>query len=198
LKVQGSPITHVTPEHPFYVREMKRDYSRRADGKRNNRRTWGEPKWVEAKDLKPNVHYVGFSENKESKNPHNISSEDAWLIGRYVADGYIRHNEEKKRINQVIYCVGKSKIDAFKAQVSNYYVGVKEDRTAYKCVITDKRLMKLCKECGRGAENKYIPGFIMDLPNDLLESFLDGYMSGDGCYTNGKFQATSVSKSLIF
>ena len=198
LKVQGSPITYVTPEHPFYVREMKRDYSTRPDGKRNNHRTWGEPKWVDAKDLKPNVHYVGFSENKEAKNPYNLTHEDAWLIGRYVADGYIRHNEEKKRINQVIYCVGKTKLSEFKLNVSKYYIGISEDRTVYKCRISDERLMRLCESAGKGAENKRVPGFIMDLPNDLLEAFLEGYMSGDGCVTKSGFQATSISKSLIF
>lgn len=38
----------------------------------------------------------------------------------------------------------------------------------------------------------------MDLPVDLLNSFLNGYMSGDGCFTNGRFKATSVSRELIY
>ena len=197
LRVQGSPITHVTPEHPFYVREMYRTYNT-INGKRTNIRNWREPQWVDAKDLKPNVHYVGFSENKESKNPHNITHEDAWLVGRFVADGFIRHTPEKNRLHHVVYCVGKAKIDAFKTQVTSYHVSTSEDRTVYKCVITDKRLMELCEAGGKGAENKRVPGFIMNLPNELLEAFLDGYMSGDGCVTNGNFQATSVSKELIF
>lgn len=197
LKVQGSPITYVTPEHPFYVREMYRTYNT-VNGKRTNIRNWGEPKWVDAKDLKPNVHYVGFSENKEAKNPYNLTSEDAWLIGRYVADGYIRHNVEKKRLHHVVYCVGKDKIDAFLTQIESYHVVKSEDRTAYKCTITDKRLMGLCEDAGKGAVNKRVPGFIMDLPNSLLEAFLDGYMSGDGCFVDGNFQATSVSRELIY
>src|SRR5699024_7488947 len=34
--------------------------------------------------------------------------------------------------------------------------------------------------------------------NDILESFLDGYMSGDGNEKDGNHQATSVSKELIY
>jgi intein/homing endonuclease len=58
--------------------------------------------------------------------------------------------------------------------------------------------MNLCLECGKGAENKKIPQYILDLPIELLEEFLNGYMSGDGCFTNNIFKATSISKILIY
>src|SRR5690625_4101000 len=96
LNVQGSPSTLVTEEHPVYVREMYRTY-KRENGKRTNKRNWSDPKWVEAKDLKKGVHFVGMSENIEVTNPHELTKEEAWLIGRYVADGYIRNNKRRNR-----------------------------------------------------------------------------------------------------
>jgi len=199
LKVMGSPVTYVTEEHPIYVREMSRDWD---SVNRTNVRKWSKPKWVEAKDLEPRKHFVGMSENIESKNPYNISHEDAWLIGRYVADGYVRNGKRTGRKNsynnQIIYCVGKDKLDAFKSLITSYNVGVSEERTSYKCRIINKRLMDLCLAAGRGSENKRVPSYILDLPNDILESFLDGYMSGDGNEKDGNHQATSVSKELIY
>ena len=199
LKVMGSPITYVTEEHPIYVREMSRVWD---SENKTNIRKWSNPKWVEAKDLEPRKHFVGMSENNESKNPYNISHEDAWLIGRYVADGYIRNGKrsgrENSHNNQVIYCVGKDKIDEFTQKITSYNVGVSEERTVYKCRIINKRFMDLCKMAGRGSENKRVPSFILDLPNDILESFLDGYLSGDGNVRDGNYQATSVSKELIY
>src|SRR5690625_3245357 len=195
----GSPVTYVTEEHPIYVREMSRDWD---SVNRTNVRKWSKPKWVEAKDLEPRKHFVGMSENIESKNPYNISHEDAWLIGRYVADGYVRNGKRTGRKNsynnQIIYCVGKDKLDAFKSLITSYNVGISEERTSYKCRIINKRLMDLCLAAGRGSENKRVPSYILDLPNDILESFLDGYMSGDGNEKDGNHQATSVSKELIY
>lgn len=201
LKVQGSPTTLITEEHPVYVREIFRTYNTE-NGKRTNRRNWTEPKWIEAKDLKEGVHFVGMSENNNARNPHNITKEEAWLIGRYIADGYIRNNKRSGRENsynnQVIYCIGKTKLSEFKRNVRDYYVGISEDRTVYKGRIINERLTELCLEAGRGSENKRVPGYIIDLPNDLLETFLEGYLSGDGCVIKGVYQATSVSRQLIY
>ena len=49
---------------------------------------------------------------------------------------------------------------------------------------------------GTKAETKTIPKFILDLPIDKLRSFIDGYMSGDGCEIDGKYQTTTISKEL--
>ena len=55
-----------------------------------------------------------------------------------------------------------------------------------------------CEQFGRGAINKKVTGDIINLPVDLLKGFLDGYMSADGCYTQGHYKATSISKELIY
>lgn len=199
LKVQGIPKTLVTEEHPYYVREMTRVWD---NENRAYKRVWSEPKWVEVQDLEPTKHFVGFSENKNMKNPFEITEEEAWLLGRYIADGYIQNGKRAGRKNsynnKVVYCVGKEKLEAFKENVSSYNLGVSEERTVYKVRVINKRFMDLALLCGRGSENKHIPSFLLDLPHHLLELVLDGYMSGDGYESNGKYKATSVSKNLVF
>ena len=37
---------------------------------------------------------------------------------------------------------------------------------------------------------------LINLPVHLLKAVLDGYMSGDGCYTGGRYKASTVSKEL--
>jgi DNA-cytosine methyltransferase len=198
LKVQGSPETFVTEEHPYYVREMKNVWD---NSKRTYVRVFSEPQWKPVKDLTKN-DFIGFAMNTKNTNPRNITKEEAWLIGRYIADGYIRNNKRKDRINsynhQVVFCIGKEKINNFMDKIKNYNVGITEERTVYKCRIINEKFMHLCLECNKGADNKIIPPFIMDLPADLLKEFLEGYMSGDGSSSDRGFKAISVSKKLIY
>jgi DNA-cytosine methyltransferase len=203
LNITGRHNTFVTDEHPYYVRTMKRSYSHSEEGKQTNKRTWGEPEWVLAKDLEPNKHYVGIAINQEAVNSEELTLEECWLLGRYIADGYIRNGQRPNRPegqmnNQVIFCVGKSKIDDFKAEIKDYYAGYTEERTVIKARIINKRLMELALQCGKGAENKKIPQFILELPTEYLSKFFDGYMSGDGCFTKNNYQVTSTSKTLIY
>lgn len=196
LKCQGSPITYVTGNHPYYVRHMTRKWD---NAKREYVRTFSSPTWKPVSELEKD-DYIGFPVNQESYNKYNLTMEESWLIGRYVADGCIRDGRRKGRVNQynhqVIFCIGKNKKDSFLNNVHEYHVGCKEGRTAYKMVIINERLKDLCHKCGRGAANKDVPSFIVNLPNELLASFLDGYISGDGCLIDGKYQATTISRKL--
>ena len=62
--------------------------------------------------------------------------------------------------------------------------------------IISKKFIDLYPECGRGAINKRIPSFIMDLPVNLLKSFLIGCMSREGCYSKDNHKITTISKEL--
>lgn len=204
IKLMGSPVITTTENHPFYVRKSKKDYSyyidENGDKKRHNNKGMLEPEWLQAKDLKKG-YYVGFSINKENKNPKGLTECECYLIGRYIADGYINESHRPHRKNsynhKVIYCIGKGKLDNFKKNVTEYHVCAKTDKTVTKCEIISQRLVDLCKECGRGAINKTIPQFVMDLPPNLLEKVIDGYMSGDGCFSVN-YKATTISKTLAY
>lgn len=195
VKIMGAmPIT-CTDNHPFYCREVKRV---RQGSK--YKRVLGEPIWVKAKDLTPN-HYIKYV--IPSGTTSEITEEEAWLMGRYTADGYINNTQRSGRPvgqknHKTIFCVGKRKIDEFRKHLDQYHACIKNDRTVYKAEIVDVRLMGLCSLCGRGALNKIVPDIIINAPKNIGEAFLDGYLSGDGYYvqsTNG-WSATTVSENL--
>lgn len=198
LKVMGLPEFKVTEEHPFYCVERTTKYNSKL---KKYEYFYSKPKWVECKDLTKN-HYIAFGKSELEENPENLTEEECWLIGRYIADGFIRNNKRPDRKNsynnQVIYGIGKHKLQEFKDNIKTYYVGYVEERTSIKCKIINKRLMELCLACGKGAINKKIPGFIINLPKDLLKCFFSGYMSGDGGLHKNTYRAVSISKQLIY
>lgn len=198
LKAQGILNTIVTGNHPYYVRSSKRKWN---NARRSYDRVFTSPEWKSVKDIADN-EYIGLPILNTSENIYNISDAECWLLGRYVADGYICNSKRSGRNNsynhKVTFCIGKDKLTEFKKTTSNskYHIGVTEDRTVYKCRIIDINFMNLCLQCGKGAENKNIPHWILNLPIEMLRTFLDGYMSGDGCYTNNNYKATTISKEL--
>lgn len=199
LKAQGIFDTFVTGNHPYYIREMKHIWDNKS---RMYKRHFSDPIWKEVQNISKN-DFIGIPIISTSDNTKKLTKEECYLIGRYVADGYIRNSKRSNRDNsynhQVIFCIGKHKIDDFRNHInkSGYYYGINEERTAFKVRIINERFMNLCIECGKGAENKTIPYWILNLPTDYLKEFLNGYMSGDGCFTNKNYKATSVSKQLI-
>jgi len=202
LKVQGSPLLQITQEHPLYCKKMIRVFDAKD---RVNKRTFSKSEWIMVNELRED-DFIGFGtwSDKYSSNKKELTIEECWLIGRYIADGFINNGKRKNRINsynhKVIFCIGKHKLKEFLqvAEKSKYSIGKTEERTVYKCRIIDERFMNLCLECGKGAANKVIPFWLMNLPKNKLQYFIDGYISGDGCYSNGVYRATSVSKILIY
>lgn len=194
LKITGSPETVVTPNHPYYVRRMERTYKGRV-----GRRVFSAPMWVQAKDLDTDC-FVGFPINQSKENIKELSSEECYLLGRYIADGYINNAKRKDRKNtfnhRVIFCIGRHKRNEFLGKIKEHHISFCDEKSISRCWINNERLMDLCKECGEGALNKTVPGFILDLPLSLLEHFLEGYMSGDGCFTKGVYEATTISHQL--
>lgn len=186
LKVQGFLETECTDYHPFYCRKTKNS----------------EPEKIKLKDLKKG-YYVGSHINTKSENTYNLSDEDCWILGRYIADGHIRKDKRKNRKNsyqyQCILSIGSNKVDELKDIVKNrHYSCYPHAKSTHRVVFSSMELVEFILEhnFGTGAENKIIPNFILDLPVHKLEYFLEGYMAGDGCNIGNIYQATTVSKEL--
>ena len=198
IKAQGTVETIGTGNHPFYIRNMGRKWSTESD---SYKRVFSEPSWTKLSEVGESA-FVGYPMVNVEENPENLTKEECWLLGRYVADGFVRDEKRSGRKNSyhhlVTFCIGRDKAEEFEAHVTSYYAGKYEARTAYNYRIINERFMKLCRRCGKGAINKCVPSFILNLPVDLLREFIEGYMSGDGCFTNGKHNANSISSKLIF
>ncbi len=212
LKIQSVLPLEVTDEHPFYVRKMTRK------GKKNIR-TFSPPEWVKCRDLEKN-DFIGIAINQNTDIPvfDSIPTESKYfwyLIGRYVANGYSSTTNLQSRGN------GKGVRRSYKTVVTcghherqeivdiidsvSYHATISKETTSYKFTISDKNLWTFIQSFGRGADNKYIPSFMFDMPKYLLESFLEGYLSGDGCLHRRKegkgnknqYRITSISYKLI-
>lgn len=186
LRVQGFLKTECTDYHPFYCKRNKNS----------------KPEKIKLKDIKKG-YYIGSHINNESKNDFNLSNEDCWILGRYVADGHIRKEKRKGRVDsyhyQCILSIGSNKVDELKEIVKEHHFSCfPHAESVYRVVFSSMELVNFIIDngFGRNAESKKIPEFILNLPVDKLQSFLDGYMSGDGCEIEGKYQATTVSKEL--
>lgn len=186
LRVQGFLETKCTDYHPFYCKKTRSS----------------APEKIRLRDIKKG-YYIGSHINKESDNKFNLSNEDCWILGRYVADGHIRKDKRKGRIGsyqyQCILSIGNNKVDELKRNVKNrHYSCYPHGGSVHRAVFSSMDLVDFIIDNGFGtkAETKTIPKFILDLPIDKLRSFIDGYMSGDGCEIDGKYQTTTISKEL--
>lgn len=192
LKAMGICDIVATPNHPFYVRHMTRHYpSFRVDGKvkRGNERIFGEPEWKTLGELSKS-DYIGIPISAAVESS-DLTEEELWLVGRYIADGYRRHDQAT-----VCFCIGKGKLEEFMSKLNEYHGYQDNGRTATKYCITNPRLYSLCGTCGDGAVNKRFPvGFECFKPEEL-KVVLDGYLSGDGCVHKDGYKATTVSKTL--
>jgi DNA (cytosine-5)-methyltransferase 1 len=197
LKAQGILEIKATGNHPFYIKTRSVKYH-------HNYREYlfSEPYKKELKDIEKG-DYVGVPILNTEENKYNLTKEMCWLLGRYVADGYLNNYKRKDRPNsysrEVIITVGKDKIEHFNKKMKNFKYNIyKKTNSCWQCVFRDKELWNFINDnnFGKYANEKNIPQFIIDLPIDLLEEFINGYMSGDGCKIKDYYQATTISQEL--
>lgn len=220
----SSPIFNdltCTEEHPLYVRRMWRKGH-------ESRRTFDDPQWLSPKQMMADLvsgckpatrrYYIGYAINKESRLPqwdgsidnrwghHNevnhlsplFTNPSFWYImGRYVGDGWKRDSEYGKSI--IICCGGRNEgrlIEAF-SEVGWHFRTV-EERTVRKYIICMNELFAFVERYGYYAYGKHIDGETLNLPKDLLKGFIEGVIDSDGCFINGVYKITSVSKELVY
>lgn len=195
LKVEGELETVVTSNHPYWVRKRR---------ERHVGHTYDEPKWISVKDIK-NGDLVMSCHYKNVPGSKSITDEEAWLLGRYVADGYINNSHRKGRNNsyrhQTIFCIGTSKANYFRKHLMSYHANESttsnKNGSVTKFTVNNERLMSLAMEFKRGAINKEIAPWVFVLPIEQRKLFIDGYLSGDG-YLNkeNRWHATTISRNL--
>lgn len=190
VKAQGVLLTETTEEHPYYVSKMSRV---------NGKRVFTEPDWVEVKDL-TKEHFVCFPKIKDGGNPLNLTKEECYVIGRYIADGHTAKHKrteigrEGQRFYQVILSVGSHKIPNINLKHTLH----QHTQNTHRMVFSNKRLTEIVeKYCGCGAVNKHIHPELLQLPAELLDEVVKGLLDGDGSEKDGVYNLTSVSKGLV-
>lgn len=208
-----------TKNHKLYVRQRSYAYPVTESGM-TTRRLFSNPEWKPVSEL-DNSYFVGYAINQNAiipewngvectrgkikyiKNNLDMTDEGLWyLVGRFLGDGWTRTRKDRNNnVSGVIICTSKKNgIDeTFEKLIPEWahYTKV-EDNTTYKYQFSNKELAAFCNLFGKGADKKLIPGFVFDMPVNLLTSLLNGYMDSDGCCVNGLYKASSVSKKLIY
>ena len=201
---QGFLDVVCTDNHPFYARKKNFEHCKQENGRNSKRLVLGEPEWIEAEHLAGEYYVSNNIEKQESQNPLNITEEEAWVIGRYIADGYtrkdLRHDSHHNgsRAWQLILSVGDSKVEKFCSHIKElHYSCYKHSDRVHRVVFSNKRLVEIVEgQCGMGAKNKQFGEMIIRLPNNLLEIVLKSYLEGDGCVYGEKFRVTTISPML--
>ena len=218
VNVKGMAIHNIktTENHKFLARERYKSWN---NDKRSYDRLFHEPRWVEAKDLTKD-YYLGLSINQNSELPSwdgYTNSWDTghgdrtyhtnfispllennnfwWLMGRYVADGWCRKH------GGVVIAVPDVKLEEFESRVNGLFdYNIAKERTANKVHIPIKELSLFTEQFGYYAHSKRISAEVLNLPVELLKSFIEGYFSGDGSYseTNKLYKCTTTSEELIY
>jgi len=121
------------------------------------------------------------------------------LFGYYVAEGYAR--------KEIDFCVGKNEkeiiedIKSLMKKIFNLEPDQEREITkgAINLIYYAKPIAEFFKYwCGSGAENKHLPWFLFELPQEYFLEFLKGWARGDGYFNKrGGLEITSVSKRLI-
>ena len=220
VKLQHSDVTKTTMNHKFWARKKYNEYPCKKDGGYTTLRCFTEPAWIEAKKLNKD-YYVGYAINQNSimpiwkgieyirgkktyiKNDLQLTDKSFWyMIGRFLGDGWTRkRNDRNNHLSGVIICTSKKNGEdkKFEMKIPKWMPYVKvEDTTTYKYQFPNKEFASFCEQFGHGAKNKFIPGWVIDMPIDYLTELLDGYWESDGCKINSLYKATSVSKILLY
>lgn len=214
IKCMPSEDIHCTANHPFYVRKR----NNLQDSKTGKRwREFDKPLWIEAKNL-TREYYVGTAINNKSEIPHwegiikavnatdktyientlsdKFQTKEFWyVIGRFIGDGWIRSS------GGIIICANDSELHQITPYLEklNWNYCISKERTVNKIHITFKEIGEYCLRFGKGAANKYLTDDILNLPVDLLKSFIEGFVSADGTQdSSGLYRITSVSRSMIY
>jgi NADH-quinone oxidoreductase B subunit len=121
----------------------------------------------------------GRSENPPLQLP--LNNDTAWLLGVYTAEGWTTENHD------VFFSFGHDERFLIQrvskmARSLGYHPQIMKRPTSTWVRFSSSILARALREwCGHLAENKKIPDFILCHKNaNLLQSFLSGYLKGDG------------------
>lgn len=194
IKAQGILTTETTGEHPYYVR--KREVV-------NGEKVFLKPEWKPVKDIAKG-DYLGIPVIMDCENPLEITEDEAFVLGRYIADGHTRKDfrDSEGRSNdrywQLILSIGSHKVGAFRERIPDGFSCYPHSKSVHRVVFSSKRLVELAEKfCGSGAINKEIHTTLLKLPHKLLEQVVEGILSGDGCLDQYGHRLTTISNKLI-
>ncbi len=220
VKSSGTLTISATENHKFYVKEKTME---------KNKRMFSEPKWVPVSELikKPNaVYFFASPINQNSivptwegtkiyknqtkyiiQNTLDMQDKALWyIIGRYLGDGWLRkqHKSGKVRndITGLIICCNKNETELLAKKIGNSFkFTISHEKTVDRFIFCNTELGNFASLFGEYSYGKTLPGFVYDMPTDLLKELIMGYFDSDGHYlTSDKnwLNITSINYRLLY
>lgn len=200
IKSSACHNINTTFNHPFYIL-------------RNNKKEWIQAKDLTTEDymcipinkkeeeIKWNGTYLNYNNHKEISNKLPLESPRFWyLIGRFIGDGWIvKRKDRNNNISGIKICCAKDELEDLENKLCHIFnYCVVEDKSTYKLQFSNKELGEFCKQFGVGAKNKHIPQHVLDSKKEYLEYLLMGIIDSDGCYSQGRYKITTISRDLAY
>jgi intein/homing endonuclease len=181
------------------------------------------PKWVDAKDIKTGDYLllpklkaketnrkIDLSKYNKTDSPNyrrglknlTLTNEILWMMGLYVAEGYINGRPTNLHIN---FSLNKNEKD-YADKLKKVFLKIGYKTRIYESKVSEgmdvqiscTALARVFEEWfGKGALNKKIPDFIFNATQDITIPFLNGLVNGDG-YIDNQVGLHSASKTLIY
>lgn len=185
----------VTKKHPFLAKKViKRNH---------NIPEYSKPQWIPAGELTTSDKIGLFVPTFKEKI--NFNKELAYLVGRYIGDGWKTPSNRKATPFKYYICCNnkeKEKLECkFKEAGINY--SVNKNKTVWEFNIhtstkNEQTLINVLDKCGRYAIDKDIPREVWDWNIESIKSLLQGYFDADGSIYKDTQRFTSISKNLVF
>jgi DNA (cytosine-5)-methyltransferase 1 len=131
----------------------------------------------------------------------------AWLLGFYLAEGHTRgHNpileKDEPCRREVIYSVADKEAVPLARRLADagfHAIIQRHSHGSSRVSVSSMDLWALCQVMGKHADGKFVPLAFHTMQIEWQRAFLDGYFSGDGCFSasrriaNIKRKATTIS-----
>jgi len=150
----------------------------------------GEIKWVKAGDLRPGDFIAAPKHLKIPEKNVKLTEDDAYFLGLFVAEGTGNPTSITTANKELATWIGNYVERRFGVGAT-----IRRVRGAYTVLLrkpVEEWLGKLAK-CRAG--DKYIPPEVLHGPEEIVRSFLAGYIEGDG-HLSDSVELTTKSRRL--
>lgn len=165
--------------HPFLR------MTRRSHGRGRKPVEW-TPEWVHLEDLRPGDVVATLANLPDDASlptePWHADPDYLWLLGLALADGTM----SAQRRNRVMLCKFGETRELAQERLERLIGRRATEHDTHGMYVHDAGLAEALRRDGMavGSSDRVVPQFVWALPHKLIEEFIDGYDSGDGCVSH--------------
>lgn len=207
MRAFGAPPVQTTEEHPFYARKRERRWN---NDRRRYECLYGPPMWVEASQLTKEHFLAQPWEARRGRAPTWVTGPLAYVIGRWLGDGWIVDHKRKSkivgrrgsRVNSRVYkaiiCANRKEASVLEAALrrAGLHPTRAPERTVIKFHLSSRELVERLRPFGRGAAGKKLAPWVASLPVNLSAELLRGWLDSDGDHKRSLTRGCSISRAL--